>query len=373
MESVGRLAGGVAHDFNNMLGVILGQTEMALQQVDSSHPLFEGLQQIRHAAARSAELTAQLLGFARKQPIEPRVLDLNETVDGMLKMLQQLIGEDIDLSWHPSAEVWPLKADPSQISQILVNLCVNARDAITDVGKVTVATDTCVFDEAYCAGHRGFIPGEFVMLRVSDDGCGMDKATLDMIFEPYFTTKVTGSGTGLGLSTVYGIVKQNNGFIKVRSEPDEGTASTIYFPRHVGKIAQVQEEPSKVPVAQGHGTVLVVEDEPAILSLVSMMLEQQGCNVLATRSPGEALRLAEERPGGIDVLLTDVVMPEMNGRDLADRLLASWPDLKCLYMSGYTDDVISHRGVLDEDVSLLHKPFSMDDLLDALRRVLNGR
>ncbi|MBI4793410.1 MAG: response regulator, partial [Deltaproteobacteria bacterium] len=231
MESVGRLAGGVAHDFNNMLGVIIGHAELTLDQMDPTHPLFASMQEIRKAAVRSADLTRQLLAFARKQTVAPKVLDLNETVEGMFKMLRRLIGEDINLVWLPDSDLWPVKMDPSQIDQILANLCVNARDAIVGVGKVTIETHTITFDEACCAEHPGFMPGDFVMLAVSDDGKGMDQETLDKIFEPFFTTKGTGRGTGLGLATVYGVVKQNNGFINVYSEPGQGSTIKIYLPR----------------------------------------------------------------------------------------------------------------------------------------------
>ncbi len=247
MESVGRLAGGVAHDFNNMLGVIIGHTELALEQMDPAQPLFTSMQEIRKAALRSADLTRQLLAFARKQTVAPKVLDLNETVEGMLKMLRRLIGEDIDLVWLPDSDLWPVKMDPSQIDQILANLCVNARDAIEGVGKITIETHKVTFDEAYCADHSGFIPGDFVMLAVSDDGQGMDKETLDKIFEPFFTTKGIGKGTGLGLATVYGIVKQNNGFINVYSEPGQGTTFKIYLPRHAAETEQMERKARLLP------------------------------------------------------------------------------------------------------------------------------
>ena len=244
MESVGRLAGGVAHDFNNMLGVILGHAEMAMEQVDSAHPLHADLQEIQKAAKRSADLTRQLLAFARKQTIAPKVLDLNETVEGMLKMLRRLIGEDIDLAWLPDNNLWLVKVDPSQMDQILANLCVNARDAITGTGKITIETANIAFDASYCAEHAGFVPGEYVLLAVSDNGCGMDKETQGRIFEPFFTTKGVGEGTGLGLATVYGIVKQNNGFINVYSEPAQGTTFRIYLPRHAAQSrADVKKRP----------------------------------------------------------------------------------------------------------------------------------
>jgi len=371
MESVGLLAGGVAHDFNNMLGVILGHTEMALDEMDPTEPYFAGLQEIRAAAKRSADLTSQLLAFARKQTVAPRVLDLNEIIEGMLKMLRRLIGENIDLAWLPKAGVWPVKMDPSQLDQILANLCVNARDAISDVGKVTIETGNVAFDEAYCAAHPGFVPGEYVLLAVRDDGCGMDKETLGKLFEPFFTTKE--AGTGLGLATVYGIVKQNDGLIDVCSEPDDGTTFTIYLPRHTGEAQQVQKEGPAKPADRGHETILLAEDEPAILKLTAMMLERQGYVVLAASTPGEAIRLAREHAGTIHLLMTDVIMPEMNGRDLAKNLLPLYPDLKRLFMSGYTADVIAHRGVIDEGVNFIQKPFSSQDLAVKMRQALDSR
>ncbi len=363
MESVGRLAGGVAHDFNNMLSVIIGHAEMALEQVDPEQPLFDDLQEVRKAAERSADLTRQLLTFARKQTIAPKVIDLNETVEGMLKMLRRLIGEDIDLLWKPGRNPGPVKLDPSQIDQILANLCVNARDAIEAVGKVTIETGAAAFDEAYCAEHAGFKPGEYALLAVGDNGCGMDRETMGHLFEPFFTTKEQGKGTGLGLATVYGAVKQNNGFIDVYSEPGQGTTFKIYLPRHAAKTTvPLPEQAADRPVERGRETILLVEDEPAILRMATMMLERLGYTVIAAKTPGEAIRLAHENTGRIDLLATDVVMPEMNGRDLAKNLLSFYPDLKRLFMSGYTADVIAHRNVLDEGVHFIQKPFSLKDL-----------
>jgi len=371
MESVGRLAGGVAHDFNNMLGVILGHAEMALDQVDPAQPLFDDLHEVRKAAERSAELTRQLLTFARKQIIAPKVIDLNETVEGMLKMLRRLIGEDIDLAWLPGNNLKPVKVDPSQIDQILVNLCVNARDAIEDVGKVTIETGTAAFDETYCADNAGFVQGEYVLLAVSDNGCGMDTETLGHLFEPFFTTKEMGKGTGLGLATVYGAVKQNNGFIKVYSEPGLGTTFKVYLPQHEVRTASpLSNQSSGLPAERGHETILLVEDEPSILKMTTMMLEKQGYTVVPAPTPGEAIRLAHEHIGRIDLLMTDVVMPEMNGRDLAGNLLSFYPDLKRLFMSGYTANVIAHHGVLDEGVHFIQKPFSRKDLAAKLREAL---
>lgn len=370
MESVGRLAGGIAHDFNNMLGVILGRAEIALTRIDAAQPIYKDLQEIRKAAERSANLTRQLLAFARRQTVVLKVLDLNETVEGMLKMIRRLIGEDIELAWLPDNVLLPVKMDPGQIDQILANLCVNARDAIAGVGKITIETATAVFDRAFCSRHLDFIPGDFVMIAVSDDGSGMDKATLDKLFEPFFTTKDVGRGTGLGLATVYGIVKQNGGFINVYSEKGRGTTFRIYLPRHAGRAEQFPKE-EKVPTVSGGTVVLLVEDEQAILEMTAMMLERLGYTVLAAKMPGEAIALAQMHTEKIHLLMTDVVMPEMNGRDLAKNILTLYPAIKLLFMSGYTADVIAHQGVLDEGVSFIQKPFTISDLAAKLRETLD--
>ncbi|NVN91309.1 MAG: PAS domain S-box protein [Desulfuromonadales bacterium] len=372
MEMVGQLAGGVAHDFNNMLNVITGYTELSLMKMDSSQPLFAYLTEILKAAERSANLTRQLLGFARKQTVAPQVIDLNETVADMLKMLQRLIGEDIELRLHSAADLWPVYVDPSQIDQILANLCVNARDAISGVGKMTIETENSAFDEEYCAVHADFVPGDFVRLSVSDNGCGMAKETLEHIFEPFFTTKETGKGTGLGLATVYGIVRQNNGFINVYSEPGQGTTFTIYLPRHMGTTGQSPHEILAPPV-RGNETILFVEDESSILQMTTKMLEMQGYVVLAAGTPDIALGLAKEHSGEIHLLLTDVVMPEMNGRELSTKIQALYPDLACLFMSGYSANVIAHHGVLDEGVHFIQKPFSMQNIATKVREALDGK
>jgi PAS domain S-box-containing protein len=373
MESVGRLAGGVAHDFNNMLGVILGFTELASMKLPADDPVQMYLGEVKLAAQRSANIARQLLAFARKQIIAPKVLDLSDTVASMLKMLRRLIGEDIDLAWLPGKNLWPVSVDPSQIDQILANLCVNARDAIVGVGKVTIGTGNTTFDETYCAYHTGFVPGEFVLLSVSDDGCGMDKETQAHIFEPFFTTKDASKGTGLGLSTVYGIVKQNNGFINVYSEPGKGTSFKIYLPRHAGQAVK-DRKADVVEIPKGRGEkVLVVEDEQAMLSMATNMLELLGYTVLAAHTPNEAIRLAEAHAGEIHLLMTDVVMPEMNGRDLSERLQSLYPSIKNLFMSGYTSNVIAHWGVLDEGVAFIQKPFSMKDLAVKVQKVLREK
>jgi two-component system, cell cycle sensor histidine kinase and response regulator CckA len=370
LESVGRLAGGVAHDYNNMLGVITGYTELAMEKINPDDPAHADLKEVLNAAKRSTEITRQLLTFARKQAISPKVLDLNKTVKSMLKMLRRLIGEDVDLAWLPESQLWPVKIDPSQIDQVLANLCVNARDAIAGVGKITIETENITFDEDYCADHAGFLPGDFVLLAISDDGCGMDKETLDSIFEPFFTTKDVGEGTGLGLATVYGIVKQNNGFINVYSEPEKGTTFKIYLPCHAGKTLEYRADRDEEFPMNHCETLLVVEDEPAIMKMSKIMLENLGYRVLAASTPGEAMRLAEKYSGAIHLLITDVVMPEMNGRDLVDQMHNLYPDIRVLFMSGYTSDVIAHRGILDQGVQFIQKPFSIKDIAAKIQKVL---
>ena len=370
MESVGRLAGGVAHDFNNMLGAISGHAELALMQTDISNPVYTDLQEIVKAAQRSADLTRQLLAFARRQPAEPKVLDLNAAVSGMLKMLRRLIGEEIELVWKPGEEVWKIRMDPAQVDQILANLCVNARDAIPGVGTIVMETRNVILDESYCLGHPGFQPGQYAMLSVSDTGTGMDREVLDKIFEPFFTTKKMGEGTGLGLATVYGIVKQNSAFINAYSEPGQGTTFTIYFPGH-NQAVDTQEKTDGPAPRSGTETVLVVEDDPSILAVSREVLEQSGYTVLAAHSPSAAFQLAEDQPGPIHLLLTDVVLSEMNGKVLWGELKQSNPDLKVLYMSGYTPDVIMHRGILEKDVNFIQKPFSINALTEKVRQVLD--
>ena len=371
LEAIGRLAGGVAHDFNNMLSIISGNAEMAIEDIDDQDPILSNLIEIQKAARRSADLTRQLLAFARKQTISPKVLDLNETIEGMLKMLRRLIGEDIDLAWRPKPELWQVKIDPSQIDQILANLCVNARDAIKGVGKVTIETGNAVFDEEYCSRHEGFKPGEYVMLGVSDNGCGITRDAMDNLFEPFFTTKDFGQGTGLGLSTVYGIIKQNDGFINVYSELEKGTTFKLYLPQYAHHLKQKNGVSKKEIVIGGMETILLVEDEEAILNMSRVMLERLGYTVISVSGPLEALRIAQSYPEDIHLLMTDVVMPEMNGRDLAEKLSIIYPDIKCLFMSGYTANVIAHHGVLDEGIQFINKPFVKNDLGKKVRQTLD--
>ncbi|NWH05963.1 PAS domain S-box protein [Desulfobacter latus] len=371
MESVGRLAGGVAHDFNNMLGIIIGYSELALENVSPDDPLHEDITEIMDAGKRSADITRQLLAFARKQTTAPKILNLNDSIEDMLKMLRRLIGEDIDLAWLPDSNLRPVKIDPSQIDQILANLCVNARDAIAGIGRITIETENVTFDEEYCSYHANFVPGEFVLLAVSDTGCGIAADMLDQIFEPFFTTKELHKGTGLGLSTVYGIVKQNNGFINVYSEPDKGTTFKIYLPRHVELAAGDRKETTReMPVSRGE-TVLLVEDDPSILKLGAKMLESLGYTVLSANTPNEAVAIAELHVNEIHLLVTDVVMPEMNGRELSEKLQKQHSSLKTLFMSGYTANVIAYRGVLEDGIHFIPKPLSKKELAKKVRDVLD--
>ena len=370
MESIGQLAGGVAHDFNNMLSVIIGHCELGLNGLNAAHPLYATLQHIRRAAERSADLTRQLLAFARKQPVTPEDLDLNATVAQMLTMLQRVVGEDIELTWLPSQNAGWVRIDPSQVDQILVNLFANARDAIGDTGKITIETAVVTLDARYCAKYADMEPGDYVQLAVSDNGCGMSHETRTRLFEPFYTTKDLGKGTGLGLATVYGIVRQNNGFINVYSEPGYGSTFKIFLPRladHEDQEAVAEPVP---PVASGRETILLVEDETMILEITAAMLCKLGYTVLTAPEPEVAMRLAEEHGGAIDLLLTDVVMPGMNGRMLANNLSAANPKLKCLFMSGYTANVIAHHGVLDEGVHFIHKPFAFNELAAKIREAL---
>lgn len=371
MESVGRLAGGVAHDFNNMLQAILGNVALALEESPSG-TMREYLEEIQKSARRSADLTRQLLAFASRQTVSPRVIDLNDTISGMLKMLRRLIGEDIQLQWVPGNALWTIKMDPSQVDQILANLAVNARDAIAGVGCVTIETRNMTCDESCMREFPGCFAGDYVLLSVRDTGRGMDAETLAHIFEPFYTTKAPGKGVGLGLATVFGIVKQNKGFISVSSAPGEGTSFRIGLPR-----TTTPDEAPAVPAPDpqhrgGRETILLVEDEQAILRYGRESLRRLGYNVLSAGTPSEALEIARNHQGPLHLLITDVVLPEMNGRELAQVLSALHPDLRCLFMSGYTADVIAERGILDERVSFIQKPFSSADLMTRIREVLDG-
>ena len=372
MEAVGKLAGGVAHDFNNMLTVINGYSQVLLLDMPESDPNYSSIQEINKAGERSANLTRQLLAFARKQTIMPEVLNLNVTIESMLKLLKRLIGENIKPIWKPAANLWKVKMDPSQIDQILANLLVNARDAIAGVGEVTITTGNENVDGAFCRTHQDSAPGKYVLLSVGDNGCGMDEKTLGQIFEPFFTTKKEGEGTGLGLATVFGIVKQNSGFINVYSEPGKGTTFKIYLPLHEPEDADSGENTGKQEIFTGHETILLVEDETALLVFAKIQLERLGYTVLDADSPAQAVRIAAEYKGDIHLLMTDVVMPEMSGRDLKGRIGAMRAGIKCLFMSGYTADLVSDKGVLNEGIHFLQKPFTTETLSAKLHEALSS-
>jgi PAS domain S-box-containing protein len=371
MESVARLAGGVAHDFNNMLQVILGNAEMALGRIDSAHPLYVELREIEQIARRSADLTRQLLAFARRQTIAPRVLDLNETIAGLLQMLKRIIGEHIQLVWRPEPQLWRVKMDPSQIDQVLANLVVNARDAMKDGGVLTITLENCVADAALCESHPEFSPGEYVRMSVSDTGVGMDRETMRHVFEPFFTTKKLGEGTGLGLATVHGIAGQNKGHVLMYSEPGHGTTVHLYFPRD--HSTNLEAGPSATPPdPTGTETILLVEDEAPLLKLTERLLVSLGYTVIAAGDPRRALELAENHQKPVPLLVTDVVMPGMNGRELSKRLTQRWPRMKTLYVSGYSGDVIMQSGVIEKGVNFLEKPFTRRALALKIRAVLRA-
>ena len=371
MESIGRLAGGVAHDFNNILTVILGHSEVILMDKVPGEPLYEEIEQIRIAARRSTDLTRRLLAFARRQTIAPRILDLNQVIAGMLSMIGRLIGEDIELSWRPGSSLWPISFDPVQIDQILTNLCVNARDAIERDGRILIETRNVTSFEPVGVTADRQMSGGLVMLTVTDNGSGMDTDTLNHMFEPFFTTKEPGEGTGLGTATVYGIIKQNHGFINVESKPGLGTTFRIYIPRHSSDVQTDTATGERVP-EQGRGeTVLLVEDEPDILIITRRMLERLGYRVLGAAGPEEALRLSAEHEGEIPILITDVIMPHMNGKDLSVELRKTRPGMKTLFVSGYTADVIARHGVLDEGVEFIEKPYAIEALAERTRELLD--
>ncbi|MGQ9922121.1 MAG: PAS domain S-box protein, partial [Desulfobacca sp.] len=371
LEAVGRLAGGVAHDFNNMLSVILGHAEMALLKLTPEHPLYPDLQEIMKAANRSADLTRQLLAFARRQNIAPRVLDLNQTLAGMLQMLRRLIGEEIELIWLPGTDIGSIRMDPAQIHQILVNLCINARDAIDGVGKITIETGRTTLTEDYCAKHPACHPGEFVLLAVSDNGKGMDQETLATIFEPFFTTKDVGEGTGLGLAMVYGIIRQNHGLINVYSEPGQGTTFKIYLPCSTGADQVTPPDKEMEPPRSRGETILIVEDEPALRQVSQMMLASLGYTTITAGSAAEALQLVQSHPGPIHLLLTDVIMPQMNGKTLAQEIQRRYPECRTVFVSGYTANVIAQRGIIESGVHFLAKPFTLQDLAVKVRNALD--
>jgi two-component system cell cycle sensor histidine kinase/response regulator CckA len=373
MEAVGQLAGGIAHDFNNLLMVIQGDSELIRRKIPEEHPLRRNEDGIRDAAQQAATLTRQILAFSRKQVLAPKVMDLNNVVAGMQAMLQRLLTETVQLVFVPTRDVGHVKADPGQLEQVIMNLVVNARDAMPDGGQLTIETQNVTLQPGSTSQHIGAPAGDYVLIAFTDTGIGMDPATQDRIFEPFFTTKGLGKGTGLGLATVYGIVRQSGGSISVYSEPDRGSTFKVYLPRLAEPVAAASE--SAAPAAastSGTETVLVVEDEEAVRQLAARTLFVRGYTPLVAHTGEEALRLSEQHPGPIHLLLTDVVLPRMSGSRLAETLLATRPDLRVLYMSGFTESAIVHHGVLQPGTDFIQKPFTPHALAVKLRDVLAG-
>lgn len=369
MESVGRLAGGVAHDFNNMLSVIIGYAELTLSQLNKTEPIFNSIKEILKAADRSADIVRQLLAFSRKQIISPKIIDMNQVIKDITNMLQRLIGEDIELVLIPGEDLWMVMLDPSQIDQIGANLVVNSRDAMPNGGQITIETANITLDDTYCQQHPGLTPGEFVRVTVSDSGTGMDQETLSHIFEPFYTTKAIHHGTGLGLATVYGIVKQNNGYIKVYSEPGKGATFKLYFPR-CKTFAKKTPKSVDATFPSGSENILLVEDDIMVRNLTSKMLKTMGYTVTSAENPIEAISIFKQNEHPIHLLLTDVIMPGMNGNELKNKIEAICPSIKTLFFSGYTADVIARHGVIDSNINFIEKPFTKINLAKKIREVL---
>jgi PAS domain S-box-containing protein len=371
MESIGRLAGGVAHDFNNLLMVIMGAAELCIQSAPPDDVIRKDLEEIMSAGERAAVLTRQLLAFARKQVISPKMLDVNSAVSGMLSLLRRLIGESIELSWQPEKGLWPVRLDPGQLDQILANLCINARDAISGNGKIVIATGNVVVGQSSYGVRADASPGAYVVLSVSDNGSGMNDEALAYIFEPFYTTNFqSNKNSGLGLATVYGIARQNGGFIDVESAPEQGTTFRIHLPRFTGQDSSQAPAIAAPRASGGQETLMLVEDDPSVCATTRRFLEQLGYTVLATCFPEEALHLSQAHPGDIALLITDVVMPGMSGRELSRRMAECRPKTKCLFISGYTADIIASQGVLEEGYSFLPKPFTRDSLAAKVRELL---
>lgn len=372
VEAIGRLAGGVAHDFNNLLMTIKGCSELLLGGLDPRDPRREEVEEIQKAAERATALTRQLLAFGRRQVLQPQVLDLNEVVANVDRMLQRLIGEDIQLLTVLDPELWPVKVDPGQIEQVIMNLAVNARDAMPGGGKLTIETANVILDEGYARRHVSVKPGPCVMLAVTDTGSGMDKETQSHLFEPFFTTKRTGEGAGLGLSTVYGIVKQSGGNIWAYSELGQGTTFKIYLPRVEEAVKTYRPKTAPAVSPGGSETILLVEDEEAVRTIVSKILQNRGYTVLEAHHGNEALQICERHEGPIHLMVTDVVMPQVSGRELAERLTLLRPEIRVLFMSGYPDNAIVHHGVLGAGTAFLQKPFTLNALECKVRELLDA-
>ena len=372
MQALGRLAGGLAHDFNNLLTVIIGYTELSLQHLPPKDPPTSSLVQIKKAAERAASLIRQLLGFSRQQIVFPRILNINAVIENLNEMLRRMIGEDISLVFRPGTNLGRIKADPGQIEQVLMNLLVNARDAMPRGGKLIIETSNILLEDPYLDDHLSIPHGSYVILAVSDTGSGMDAATMAMIFEPFFTTKATGQGSGLGLSTVYGIVKQCEGYIWVYSEPGIGTTFKLYFPRREEKAQPLPASPVEEEPPAGKGTILLVEDDPALRKLMVTLLEEHGYTVLPSQSASDAVNLAQELKSEVDLLLIDVVLQDLSGVELSALLRSQRPSLRVLLTSGYAGDLIARDRSVDPSVTLIEKPFTRRSLLSAIDRVLGA-
>jgi len=373
MEAVGRLAGGIAHDFNNMMTVVIGFSDMLLNKTGKGHPMQKGLQQIKLAGENAAALTGQLLAFSRKQVLQPRIISVNTHIEGLKQMLKRLIGEDIDLETVLSDDTVNVSVDPVQFQQVIMNLVVNARDAMPKGGKVTIETHNIILDDDYARMHEGVPPGNYVLMEISDTGIGMDEETRARIYEPFFTTKAQGKGTGLGLATVYGIVKQSGGHIWVYSEPGKGTSFKLYFPSTEAAASRPTSDDITPRSLHGVETILVVEDEGVVREVIKQVLEMNGYIALMAKSADEAEEMFKSHGGDIHLMITDVVMPGRSGPELASLIKSQRKDVKVLYMSGYSDEAIVRHGIISGGVAFLPKPFSPNQLAHKVREVLDSR